>query len=42
MKLATFCWLCCCCHNALTVFRSSANLFLRPEGKMGRTFVQYR
>ncbi|XP_037918354.1 adhesion G protein-coupled receptor E4-like [Hermetia illucens] len=41
MKLASLCWLCCCCHHALTVFRNSVNLIPQPEPKMGRMLAQY-
>ncbi|XP_037036574.1 adhesion G protein-coupled receptor L4-like [Bradysia coprophila] len=41
MKLAALCWLCCCCHHSLTLFRSNANLIPRPEAKMGRALAHY-
>lgn len=42
MKLASLCWLCCCCHHALNVFRQNANLIPRPEPQMGKALAHYR
>lgn len=42
MKLASLCWLCCCCHHALYVFRKNANITPQPETRMGKIFANYR
>uniref|UniRef100_A0A182JRH1 G-protein coupled receptors family 2 profile 2 domain-containing protein n=1 Tax=Anopheles christyi TaxID=43041 RepID=A0A182JRH1_9DIPT len=41
MKLASLCWICCCCHHALVLFRSNANLCPSRESTMGKTLVNY-
>ncbi|XP_059619649.1 latrophilin-like protein LAT-2 [Phlebotomus argentipes] len=41
MELASLCWLCCCCHHALNVFRQNANLIPRPEPQMGKALAHY-
>uniref|UniRef100_A0A336M3Q6 CSON009896 protein n=1 Tax=Culicoides sonorensis TaxID=179676 RepID=A0A336M3Q6_CULSO len=41
MKLASLAWLVCCCHHALSVFRTNSNLVPQPEPKMGKMLAHY-
>ncbi|XP_055913599.1 adhesion G protein-coupled receptor E3-like [Eupeodes corollae] len=41
MKLASLCWMICCCHQALRTFRHSVNLIFRPEPKMCKLLTEY-
>ncbi|KAG5674120.1 hypothetical protein PVAND_004105 [Polypedilum vanderplanki] len=41
MKLASLCWICCCCHHSLITFRRNTNISLQPEQKMGKVFAHY-
>nr|XP_040222605.2 adhesion G protein-coupled receptor L1-like isoform X2 [Anopheles coluzzii] len=41
MKLASLCWICCCCHHAFVLFRSNTNLCPSRESTMGKTLINY-
>jgi hypothetical protein len=42
MQLASLAWLCCCCHHALMVFRSTDSLTATADHDTGRSFAHYR